>query len=273
VTNRAVTAVGWSFNSAAEAERHAVENSEKRAQLLVAGGSSERARHYYVDRPMREPILRDFRDSAGQKVGIVTRNIYGALILNTARLCFIDVDLPERPPTSSVVNLIKRFFGGSTPPVAEFVPETEALQRAEAWANSHAPWLWRAYRTKAGLRFLAAHAPLEVDSRVVREAFEALGADPLYQKLCAGQKCFRARLTPKPWRCGYSSAHLNWPFVDAAAESRFEKWDAAYRERCLAWRTCAALPSIGSARPAAQFAELISYHDETSGVAGQLPLA
>jgi hypothetical protein len=29
------------------------------------------------------------------------------------------------------------------------------------------------------------------------------GADPAFVQLCRAQKCFRARLTSKPWRCRY----------------------------------------------------------------------
>ena len=34
------------------------------------------------------------------------------------------------------------------------------------------------------------------------QVFDTLGADPPYRRLCRTQKCFLARLTPKPWRCG-----------------------------------------------------------------------
>jgi hypothetical protein len=35
-----------------------------------------------------------------------------------------------------------------------------------------------------------------------------LRADPDYVRLCAVQECYRARLTPKPWRCGDGPNHV-----------------------------------------------------------------
>jgi hypothetical protein len=76
------------------------------------------------------------------------------------------------------------------------------MTKIENWSRNHPEWGWRIYRTRAGLRLLATQGLVEADSDVADGVFEALGADPLYRKLCKTQKCFRARLTPKPWRCG-----------------------------------------------------------------------
>ncbi len=66
----------------------------------------------------------------------------------------------------------------------------------------HPDWGWRIYRTKAGFRLLATHRPVFPSEPLAEEAFQEFKADILYRKLCVNQKCFRARLTPKSWRCG-----------------------------------------------------------------------
>ncbi len=53
---------------------------------------------YYLDRPMREPVLREVKKDNGELAAVVTRNSYGCLVLNTARVMFVDVDLPELKP-------------------------------------------------------------------------------------------------------------------------------------------------------------------------------
>jgi hypothetical protein len=274
VKRHGVTATGWSFTSAAEAEKHAGENCIKIAHQLEAGGFDARGKHYYADHPVREPIIREFRDADGKPAAVVTRNGYGCCVLNAARLLFVDVDSPEASAASPLTKFVGRLFGRSAPPPSDpGAVEAEALANAEASARRHAPWLWRVYRTKAGLRFLAAHAAFDLDSSVVRKVFDALGADPLYRNLCTLQKCFRARLTPKPWRCGYTAAQMAWPFLDADAEARFKKWETGYADRCRGFRTCELLTTIGSASPSPALRELIAFHDETTQVTANLPLA
>ncbi len=75
------------------------------------------------------------------------------------------------------------------------------IAKAELWTRNHSDWGWRIYRTRAGLRLLATHALFDPETAAADGVFDALGADPLYRQLCKTQKCFRARLTPKYWRC------------------------------------------------------------------------
>ena len=49
---------------------------------------------YYPNRPFREQIIRELKDAAGQTSAVITRNAYGCLVLNTARMMFVDIDLP-----------------------------------------------------------------------------------------------------------------------------------------------------------------------------------
>ena len=98
-----------------------------------------------------------------------------------------------------------------------------------------------------GLRLLATQGLVEADSDLAEGVFEALGADPLYRKLCKTQKCFRARLTPKPWRCGIHRKPQRWPWLDAKQETRFQKWEAQYLSYSANWATCEFIRQIGNA--------------------------
>jgi hypothetical protein len=58
------------------------------------------------------------------------------------------------------------------------------------------------YRTAGGCRVLCTSMPFPwtTHHEWALRFMKFLGADPQYMELCGKQKCYRARLTPKPWR-------------------------------------------------------------------------
>src|SRR5579859_2071596 len=187
----------WSANSLAEAQDLAMKAAMALADRFRNGiEMHSHGGRYYPNQPLREQILQEFKDLSGQLTAVVTRNSYGCQVLNTAQVMFVDIDLPEpRPPRRG---FLASLFGkaDTTPPPAS--DHTAALAKVEAWTKANPSWGWRVYRTRAGLRLLAVQAPVAPESEDVNRVFEALGADPLYRILCKTQKCYRARLTPKP---------------------------------------------------------------------------
>ena len=82
-----------SVSDLAEAEAAAKEAVERMAARIRAGqGFPER--YAYGDRPLREEIVQEIGSNGSGPTAAVTRNSYGALVLNTDRLFFIDVDAP-----------------------------------------------------------------------------------------------------------------------------------------------------------------------------------
>jgi hypothetical protein len=232
----------WSDHSQEEAAGLAAVAARRQAERAAAVGWPT-DRYGYGDRPLREPVLLEVKNDAGELAGVLTRNSYGCVVLNTARVMFVDVDLAE-PGAAAAQSL--------------------ALDRAEAWIRSHPGWGWRAYRTRAGLRFLATHALFEPERVLSEPVFDHLGADPLYRQLCKSQACFRARLTPKPWRCGADLPPVRWPFADAAAEAEFARWEIDYRARSSGFATCAFLASLGSDAVHPEVALLMAVHDQAT---------
>ena len=86
----------WSFNSIAEAEalaRQAVEQLMARIKAGDVPGSTHGG--YYPNRPFREEqVMQEIKNEAGEISAVVTRNSHGCLVLNTARVMFVDIDLP-----------------------------------------------------------------------------------------------------------------------------------------------------------------------------------
>lgn len=228
----------------------------------------------YSDRPLREPVLHEMHGTDGALSAVVTRNSYGCDVLNTAQAMFVDIDVENenQPATADLGAMLGSLFGRGpkAPPVD---PWHAAFSRAEAWAQSQPNWNWRVYRTRAGLRLLATHALFDSKDPHCQSVFRAVQADPLYQRLCDAQQCFRARLTPKPWRCDISAPPFRWPFPNEAAEQAFLEWQANYRVVSSDFATCKLLPDIGTGFVADALHPIIALHDTVSRASSGLPLA
>lgn len=266
----------WSANSMAEAQALAVQAAGQLAERFRTGtfrNAGASGGGYYPNRPMREQVLQSIKDGAGEIAAVVTRNSYGCQVLNTARVMFVDIDLPEPIPPAR--GLFSRLFGKPAP-VPPPPPSDElnlALTKVEAWTRSHPEWGWRIYRTRAGLRLLATQDLVIADSPVADEVLAALGSDPLYRKLCQTQKCFRARLTPKPWRCGIHRKPARWPWLSDREEAKFNQWEARYQTDSVKWSTCEFIRAIGCAVVHPEVQGIVKLHDEATRVEAKLPLA
>ena len=266
-----ISAWGWSDNSPAEAQAHAETRLSKiRAWIAQGGKSTWQQRYGYGARPMCEQVLCEFRTAAGTLRAAVTRNSYGCVVLNTADLMFVDVDAPAPKPT----RVMERLFG-----VRQEERERQAeifftgvMARVNDWVGRWQGWGWRVYRTAAGIRLLATHEPFTSDHAMCRVAFDVFAADPLYRNLCATQKCFRARLTPKPWRCGMDKLRARWPWGNEEWEARFRKWEAQYNKEAARYATCKLVGQFGNAQFDPALRELIELHDVATQAGSSLRL-
>ena len=238
--------------------------------------------YYGGDRPLREEILQEFSSGDSPDAAIVTRNSYGCSVLNAARLMFIDIDLPPGGKDATVGDAIgllgkigRMLFSSAAkgpenhrpPEVAvELTPkEKSVLEKVRQWTNLHSNWGFRIYRTAGGLRVLATHDFFDPQGSAASEVMNALGADPMYIRLCRSQNCFRARLSPKPWRVGVQSAFFRHPWVGTAKESAARDWLAHYQKACSQARTCQHLADVGNGRIPQEFQSLVALHDEATG--------
>src|SRR5258706_6319190 len=105
----------WSSQSIAEAQSLANQAAQQQADRFRAGDYPPKLGGYYPNRPFREQIMQEIKNDAGETTTVVTRNSYGCSVLNTLRVMFVDIDLPEPKPPGG---LFKRLFGkpGPTPP-------------------------------------------------------------------------------------------------------------------------------------------------------------
>lgn len=254
---------GWSDESRAEAEARARESLARLVERVLRGEDLPRGGYGYGTRPLREEIAEELRGADGEVAAVVTRNAYGALVLNAARALFIDVDLPPARRTG----LFQRWFGPSEPDPADAV-----LERLRETLRAQPGVSFRLYRTAAGFRVLATDPLYQPGDPASRTLLEKAGADPAFVRLCGLQQSFRARLTPKPWRCGRPLPPGRYPREDAAA-ARFARWLADYEAASASFATCRFLECVGRERVDPELAPLLRLHDEVSGASSGRPLA
>jgi hypothetical protein len=269
-----VVARGWSNESLEAAARVARENARGVAQRL-ASDPSERKQYGYGDRPLPEPVLREFRDTTETPNAVITRNDYGALVMNARDLMFVDIDRQNVQQVgeiaqnlmSSVLSLFTKPAAQPAPPAAPSDAVVDGIQKVAA-RNGLAV---RVYKTAAGYRALVVNAGFDAASARSEEVLREFGADPLYVRLCKMQQSFRARLTPKPWRCHMGTPPVSFPFETAEAEARLTLWVREYTGKIGGYATCKFLASSGA--PHEAFSELIAYHDQETKATSGLPLA
>lgn len=262
----------WSDVSLADAQKLAREAAE-RVAARIRRGDPFPDRYGYGSRPLREEVVRDMDDGNGERMAAITRNSYGALILNTARVLFIDVDLKETKPAGSLWTWIASLFGRPSSAATDAGGPEAAIAKVRQWTQTHHSWGFRVYRTRAGLRYLATHAlfaPGETDSEA---AMQALDCDPAYLKLCRAQQSFRARLTPKPWRCGVRLPPTHFPWESEREERAIRTWEASYAKGADGYATCKLVGTFGSTHMHPAVEPIVTLHDEHTRAQVDLPLA
>ncbi|QIF02497.1 hypothetical protein [Roseimicrobium sp. ORNL1] len=246
---------GWSDENLTQARSRASETLQ-RLMDRIRSGAPLPEKYLYASRPIREEILETMTHTDGGTLALITRNGYGAAVLNTPKVMFADIDDPTPPPESPFKQLLS-LFTKTQPAKAE--PQLPAL--VTSFAASHPDWSIRCYRTFAGWRLLMTHETFEPTSPESREILQALGSDPQYIDLTRAQECFRARLTPKPWRCGVERPNRSFPRETPAAENAHMKWLTGYERASSKFATCRYVQTLGSTTQCPEAQLVVLWHD------------
>lgn len=214
---------------------------------------------------IREEILNEL-----QPGNIVTRNRYGAEVLNSETILFADADdicfrLRRRP------GFFGRLFGKKEESLAEYA---ENILK-ELCDSIRPEWkekgTIRVYRTKKGWRILLAGLQADPGSDEGNCILRRLHSDWIYTTLCEKQRCCRARLTPKPSRIGVKTLKLSYPY-EKDFLPQFEAWKREYREKSGKYAVCHLVRTFG-VPPSEADRKIIEYHDAVCRSETDLPLA
>ena len=255
---------GYSNESPQAAERMAdtlFRELEKSIAAFGHGGAG-RPWDYTAGRPIREEILHELDPR-----NIVSRNRYGADVLNSETHVFIDVDFLKPPRPSRLAALFGRSRPEPLPPPEHTLKQVVDAAR-DASEDLHPI---RIYLTKNGYRLVVQNVDVAPASDACTRLMNRFNADSLYACLCVSQKCFRARLTPKPYRIHVKGRKFTWPELgtpDQCADK--EAWLAEYAEKSKDHAVCQYLDTLNG--PRADDA-VLDFHDAATGAFSGNPLA
>ncbi|HNY10659.1 MAG TPA: hypothetical protein PKK26_03615 [Candidatus Wallbacteria bacterium] len=274
---------GWSETTVEEAAAKA----EERLSMVLARVSSggDIADYPYGANPLREIVIREGEDDGNGELNfIVTQNSYGCYIINTSRMMFVDIDISceeAAPSGGSLISTVLGFLFG--PPIVKKeasgsadpreVSEQAHIELLRKMAESDSRFSARVYRTCGGLRYIITHREYDPAGEESVNILKSLKCDPMYVRLCRLQKTYRARLTPKAWRCGVPKIHISYPFENSGCEKALDEWMKEYNAAGSSHATCRYLCTVGNEEINKAFEEMIKLHDEITRSDSGLKLA
>jgi hypothetical protein len=244
----------WSDTSTEDARQKADARAGELIRKLLTG--SELGRYPYGVQPLREEITQGIKTQAGKEVAVVTRNAYGSLVLNAANAMFIDIDFSKKDIDALSHGRMPSLFAAKGPSLEERYAQPVAI-----WAAQHPDLGVRIYRTYGGLRCLITNQVFDPTSAQSTSILQALSSDPLYMRLCQAQECYRARLSPKPWRCGIGQPPARFPWENVRQETGYRKWQQSYEATAAHYSTCKFIKQIGASDIHPDIAPILDLHD------------
>lgn len=248
-------------------EQDAKQNAEEQFRII-----QDRINHneYFSDAndyevTIKEPMLEEIAPG-----NIITRNYYGAEILNTETLIIADIDAHDFR-SRYVPGFFGRLFGKKEESQIEYesrLTENVLQSLKTEWKEkSHI----RVYRTHSGFRIIFSGLDMDTGSRECSKLLNSMKSDWLYVRLCEKQRCCRARLTPKPARIKQKTLRLRFPYEQEDLE-KINDWIREYNEKSKAFAVCKLIKTYGR-RPTEADSPVIYYHDKKCGIESNFPLA
>ncbi len=255
---RRFNAWGWSFDSVSLASADAAVRARRIFEHFVSGTKPNT--YDYLEHPLREEIVQSFGEGEA-KTAIMTRNRYGSLVLNSVAVCFVDVDFPPAR-SSGFWDAIVSLFSPTKRQARTEATQQQTLERVRQWHERNSQRSFRLYQTAAGLRMLMTDRLYDPKSAEVEILFNDLGCDSLYRKLTQKQECFRARLTPKHWRCGIERPPNRYPWDTPEDERAYRQWQRRYETKARERATCRLIEAFGPASTDQTIADMVRFHDQ-----------
>lgn len=238
-----ITCYGGSNVSVEDARRAAREKAEK-IQRKIAG-EKQLFEDYQVE--IREEVLKVIGDRA-----VITRNRYGAQVLNVEKLMILDIDKPKA--AGGLGGLFKKKTKSSA--------KTEIFDMVRKLAGTkYAQYGFRIYETYRGARVIVLGRDFDPRDSETKKMMDEFNCDPLYTLLCAKQDCYRARLTPKPSRMRLRGYKVKYPREQE--DGQLQQWLVNYENASRNFSVCKFVEQVGAIQ---SVPEVVRLHDEATGV-------
>jgi len=243
------------FGGSNYSESDALNDGYQRLEAVkrrIAGTEKGKGPDYQAD--IREEPLLWIEDR-----DVITRNRYGAEVLNSTSCIFVDID----EPVFRIWQIFRRIRSKEEKKraILEFVGRR--LKKPDLQGLGI-----RVYETHSGVRVIIEGKALDPKSKESKRLLRSFHADRLYSTLCRKQNCYRARLTPKPHRIKMKPIRLSYPYEEKE-KNRIEEWIREYDSKSQGFSTCRLVQTMGS-----HFASpVVRYHDERTKAQSRLPLA
>ena len=240
-TKKAVC-VGGSNDSEIHA-REAAQDKLRRVQDRILGKA-----HVFEDYDVeiKEEIVKVLDEH-----NIITRNRYGAEVLNCSNVMMIDIDEPRR----GLLDLFRRL--NTQEQKARIIAMVE--KRSEKYIRDGLGF--RVYETAKGVRVIVTGGSFDPESRASKNLLKDMNADRLYALLCVRQKCYRARLTAKPSRIKCRARKFKVPYAKDELED-MERWKVAYYKQARNFSVCKYVITFGKND---LYSVAVETHDDVTG--------
>jgi hypothetical protein len=125
-------------------------------------------------------------------------------------------------------------------------PEKATMRKIVQMSQKNPELNIRLYRTPLGFRALLMNDLYVPNSDNALRILRALNSDRVYIQMCKNQNCFRARVSPKPWRIGVERLRSGvWPISPEKLASRAE-WTNKYDKASRDYASCHFVANLGS---------------------------
>jgi hypothetical protein len=245
----------WSDSSTDQASQSALARVKELVDRVTRGETLNR--YSYGERPLREESIQSVSGARNKELGVITRNAYGALVLNATQAMFVDIDFQDEAPAARLSAQLRKLTGKTAPTQEETI--SDGIRQ---WAANNPGIGIRLYRTYGGLRGLITSEVFSPSDENTQEILGELSNDTLYVKLCRDQDCFRARLSPKPWRCGMEKPPSRFPWQDIKSELEYRSWEEKYKAAASRYGVCRLITQIGSTEVHPDVEPILSLHDQ-----------
>ena len=195
-----------------QSEKAAFEKASEKAKIIESRVAERKPKDSY------EVAIKEYINEAIDDSNIITICRYGAKILNTTSYTILDLD--DYPIDFFDYFKAVRKLKKKDRIVYKF--EERVRKFAELGTD------FRIYETTKGIRVIGKKY-IDPSSKGYISLMRSLYVDWIYIQLSKKQKCYRARLTPKPYRMKFKSIKVKSP-LDCKKDN-YLSWEQAYAEK------------------------------------------